>query len=231
MSQIAKLSLLDAFKQVPDPRKRRGVRYPVEALLTLAATAIVCGMRSVNAIGDFAHNHFAFAKELGFRRKRLPCQATFHNLFKVLDIEEFEAALRVWALTFGANDGASKEVSIDGKSLRGSARGASSCVHLLSAYCDQAGVVLAQLDVDGKTNEPKTALELLRLIPMKGTVVTGDAIFTQRDLSAQIIEQGGDYIWTVKDNQKSLRTQIESAFEEDALPPRETGAQGRSALG
>ena len=226
MSTIAQLSLLDAFKQVPDPRKRRGVRYPVEALLTLAATAIICGMRSVNAIGDFGRNHFELAKELGFRRKRLPCQGTFHYLFKDLDIDKCEAALRVWALTFCEADGTPKSIAIDGKSLRGSAREAIDCVHLLSAYCDQAGVVLAQVEVDGKTNEPKTALELLRLIPMKGTVVTGDAIFTQRDLSKQIVDDGGDYIWTVKDNQKSLRAEIENAFEEDALPPRATGAQG-----
>lgn len=230
MSKSANFSLLDAFKRVPDPRKPRGVRYPVEALLTLAATAIICGMRSVNAIGDFARNHFELARELGFSRKKLPCQATFHYLFKAVDIEKFEAALRVWALTFCAS-GEPIRVSIDGKSLRGSAREAIDCVHLLSAYCDSAGVVLAQLKVDGKTNEPKTALELLRLIPMKGTVVTGDAIFTQRDLSEQIVGQGGDYVWTVKDNQKSLRTEIESAFEEDALPPRETGTPRRPALG
>jgi hypothetical protein len=231
MSQDTSISLLDAFKHVPDPRKRRGVRYPVESLLTLAATAIICGMRSVNAIGDFARNHLALAKELGFTRKKLPCQATFHYLFKALDIDKFEAAVRVWALTFCADEGAPKSIAIDGKSLRGSAREASDCVHLLSAYCDHAGVVLAQLKVDGKTNEPKTALELLRLIPMKGTVVTGDAIFTQRDLSRQIVADGGDYIWTVKDNQKSLRTEIETAFEEDALPPRETCPQSGFALG
>src|SRR4051812_17504628 len=121
MRQSANLSLLDAFKHVPDPRKRRGVRYPVEALLTLAATAIICGMRSVNAIGDFARNHFELARELGFARKKLPCQATFHYLFKALDIEKFEAAVRAWALTFCASD-ESLHVSIDGKSLRGSAR-------------------------------------------------------------------------------------------------------------
>ncbi len=61
---------------------------------------------------------------------------------------------------------------------------------------------------------------------MKGTVITGDAIFTQRDLSEQIIEDGGDYFWTVKDNQKTLRTEIDSAFDGEALPPRDTVSQG-----
>jgi hypothetical protein len=155
MTTTGKLSLLDAFKQVPDPRKPRGVRYPIEALLTLAATAIICGMRSVNAIGDFARNHFELAKELGFSRKKLPCQGTFHYLFKALDIDKFEAAVRDWALTFCAPNGTPKNISIDGKSLRGSAREAIQCVHLLSAYCDQAGVTVAHLKVDGKTPKPR----------------------------------------------------------------------------
>jgi len=66
---------------------------------------------------------------------------------------------------------------------------------------------------------------------MKGTLVTGDAIFTQRDLSEQILKDGGDYLWTVKDNQKSLRTEIENTFEGEALPPRENDAPDESAHG
>ena len=226
MSEIAEFSLLEAFRQVPDPRKARGVRHPFHALLTLAAVAFIAGVRSVNAIGDFGRDHPEFTKALGFSRKKAPCQGTFHYLFKALDIDAFEAALRSWALALSGPDDARRIVHIDGKSLRGSKRCADDCVHLLSAYCDQSGAVLAQKEVGDKTNEPKAALELLRLIPMKGTVVTGDAIFAQRDLSQQIVDEGGDYFWTVKDNQKTLRTEIENVFEGEALPPRKTGAQG-----
>jgi hypothetical protein len=147
-------------------------------------------------------------------------------LFKALDIDAFESALRQWALALCDPNAARKVIHIDGKSLRGSRRCANDCVHLLSAYCDSTGAVLAQMEVDGKTNEPKAALELLRLISMKGTVVTGDAIFTQRDLSQQIIDEGGEYFWTVKDNQKTLRTEIDNAFDGEALPPRKTGTKG-----
>jgi DDE family transposase len=226
MSITAEFSLLQAFKQIPDPRKRRGIRHPFHALMTLAAAAFVCGVRSVNAIGDFGRDHPELAKALGFTRKKLPCQATFHYLFKALDIDAFEAALRIWTHALGDPDAARRIVHIDGKSLRGSKRCADDCVHLLSAYCDSTGAVLAQIEVGDKTNEPKAALELLRLIPMKGTVVTGDAIFTQRDLSEQIVEDGGDYFWTVKDNQKTLRTEIDNAFDGEALPPPKTGNKG-----
>lgn len=225
MSESSDFSLLEAFKQVPDPRKARGVRHPFHALLTLAAVAFISGVRSVNAIGDFGRDHPEFAKALGFTRKKAPCQGTFHYLFKALDIDAFEAVLRMWALALCGPDNARRVVHIDGKSLRGSKRCADDCVHLLSAFCDQSGAVLAQKEVGEKTNEPKAALELLRLIPMKGSVVTGDAIFAQRDLSQQIVDEGGDYFWTVKDNQKTLRTEIDNAFDGEALPPRKTGAQ------
>ena len=228
MSATAGISLFEAFKQVPDPRKARGIRHPFHALLTLAAAAFLAGARSVNAISDFGRNHPELAEPLGFTRDTLPCQGTFHYLFKALDIDAFEAALRIWALALGDLDTTRRVVHIDGKSLRGSARSANDCVHLLSAYCDETGAVLAQMAVGEKTNEPKAALALLRQIPMKGTIVTGDAIFTQRDLSEQIVKDGGDYFWTVKDNQKTLRAEIIQAFEGEALPPRGTSTQSRS---
>lgn len=231
MSASTDLSLLEAFELVPDPRKARGVRYSLNMLLTLAALAIAGGARSVYAIGEFAQHRPELAAALGFKRKHLPCQGTFHYLFKALNIAKFEAALSRWARAFCPSDGSPIVIHIDGKALRGSRREAIDCVHLLSAYCAEAGVTLAQMQVHGKTNEPKTALELLRLIPMKNVIVTGDAIFTQRDLTAQVVEDGGNYLLTVKDNQKTLRTEIENAFEENALPPRATGTQGGSAHG
>jgi hypothetical protein len=173
---------------VPDPRKRRGVRHPLHALLTLAATGFLSGVRSVNALGDFGRDHPELAEPMGFTREKLPCQATFHYLFKALDIDAFESAMRQWAQTFASP---TEAIHIDGKSLRGSARSANDCVHLLSAYCEKTGAVLAQIRVDRKTNEPKAALQLLRLVPVKGRVVTGDAIFTQRDLSEDILKKGG----------------------------------------
>jgi hypothetical protein len=231
MSVSAEYSLLEAFLLVPDPRKRRGVRHPLHALLTLAATAFLSGARSVNAIADFGRDHPELAQLMGFTRDSLPCQATFHYLFKALDIELFEAVLSAWMRSFFPPDEGRRNAHIDGKSLRGSKRCADDCVHLLSAYCGRTGAVLAQLEVDDKTNEPKAALELLRLIPMKGTVITGDAIFTQRDLSEQIVQDGGDYFWTVKDNQKTLRTEINTAFDGAALPPRATSKKGGPAHG
>jgi hypothetical protein len=99
-------------------------------------------------------------------------------------------------------------LALDGKALRGSRDGELPGQHLVAAYAPAAKAVLAQVRVDAKTNEHKAALELLGVLSVRGRVVTGDAIFCQRDLCRAIIDQGGDYVFTVKDNQPSLAIDI-----------------------
>jgi hypothetical protein len=117
-------------------------------------------------------------------------RATLHYLFKALDREAFEAAIRRWAR--GRCDAAGWEaVHIDGKALRGIQGHAVPGVHVLAAYAHEAKAVLDQVPVGAKTNEHKSALELLDLIPVRGKVVTGDAAFYQRDLSRKITKKRG----------------------------------------
>src|ERR1035437_8947602 len=158
----AESSLSDLFKTVPDPRKRRGVRHPFHALLTLAATAIVCGARSLSAISEYGRDHAERAAELGFSRADLPCVATFQHTFKQVAIEAFERALSGWRGLLQPVGAA--HLHIDGKSLRGSARKSQACVHLLSAYCDAASATVGQCAVGDKTNEHKAALDLLKIL-------------------------------------------------------------------
>lgn len=89
-------------------------------------------------------------------------------------------------------------------------------MHLLTAFVPSAAAVLRQLRVDAKTNEHKAALELLGVLPLAGKVVTGDAMFCQKDVCAKVLEGGGDYLWTVKDNQPTLHFDIAAMFAEAA---------------
>ena len=83
---------------------------------------------------------------------------------------------------------------------------------MLSVMAQHSGLTLRQAEVGSKTNEHKAALELLRGMVLEGRVVTGDAMFCQRDLCAQIVEQGGDYLFTVKGNQLGLERDIAAGF-------------------
>jgi hypothetical protein len=139
-------------------------------------------------------------------------------LFVALDKAAFENAVARWTDAAARAHGWTT-VSLDGKTLRGSTDLQLPAVHLLAAYAHEAGVVLRQLPVDAKTNEHKAALEMLDLIPVEGKLVTGDAMFCQRDLSRKIRAKRGDYLWPVKDNQPDLLAAIEDAFDDADTSP------------
>ncbi len=104
-------------------------------------------------------------------------------------------------------------MTIDGKALRGPIpAGANQGVHLVAAYLPQQGCVLAELAVTGKANERPVAPQLLAQLDLARLIVTGDALFAQRNLSAQIVAAGGDYLWTAKGNQPTLRDDIAWLF-------------------
>ena len=179
------VSLWEAFAEVPDPRDASGRRHPLQAILTLTSVAMLSGARSLYAIAQFGRDRGKeFAAALGFTREVPPCCTTLHYLFAALDRKAFERAIRRWV------GGRCKEgwetMSLDGKTLRGVQGHQIPGVHLLAAYAHEAKAVLEQIPVDAKTNEHKAALELLDLIPLKGKLVMGDAMFCQRDLSRKI---------------------------------------------
>jgi hypothetical protein len=212
---MERLSLAEALASVPDPRKRRGRRHPLAAVLSLTTVALLAGCKSLEAIAQFGRDHGTpLLHALGFHRGDGPTKSCLSKLFRRLDIDAFEAALSRWVLS-RQQDGW-QAIAVDGKTLRGSAGGDTPGVHLLSAYVPAAAAVIAQMRVASKTNEHKAALELLGVLPLAGKVVTGDAMFTHRDVAGQILDAGGDYVLIVKDNQPELRAQIESALHGDA---------------
>jgi hypothetical protein len=211
---MERLSLVEALAAVPDPRRRKGLRHPLTAILSLTVLATLAGMRGLEAIAQFGRDHGpALAHALGFRRGKTPAKSTLSKLFRRLDAEALEAALSRWLLA--RQEDGWRAIAVDGKTLRGSAGGEAPGVHLLTAFVPAAAAVLAQLRVDAKTNEHKAALRLLGVLPLAGKVVTGDAMFTHRDVAEAVVAGGGDYVLFVKDNQPELKAQIEAALHDD----------------
>jgi predicted transposase YbfD/YdcC len=103
---------------------------------------------------------------------------------------------------------------LDGKTLRGTIpAGQTQGLHLLAAFLPGEGWVIVQVEVDGKENEISAAPRVLKVLDLRGKIVTGDAMLAQRDLSVQIVAGGGDYVWTVKDNQPQLCQDLVTLFE------------------
>jgi hypothetical protein len=199
------------------------------ALLTLAATAMLAGAKTLTDIAEFGRHRRKLAKAIGITTKEPPCISTFHYLFKGLDAQAFEAVLQFWLLGHHGSALQGANVHIDGKTLCGSRQGEIPGLHLVAAYTDKLGIVITQVPVDAKTNEHKAALTLLKLIPLKGVLVSGDAAFAQKDFSQEVIDGGGDYFLTVKENQPGLRQAILDAFDAPFSPCGESGAPGRLA--
>ena len=212
------ISLYVALGEVPDPRQASGKRHPLQAVLTLLCVAMLSGCRSLYAVAQFGRDRGkAFASALGFTHEKTIGCTMLHYLLKGLDRAAFEKAIKQWT---DAQAGTGwKAVSLDGKTLCGTTGQELPGVHLLAAYAHEAHVVLDQIPVDASTNEHKTALEMLKLIPVKGKVVLGDAMFCQRDLSRQINKKKGDWIWPVKDNQPELKAAIELGFDDAGASP------------
>jgi hypothetical protein len=135
-------SLLEAFQRIPDPRQPRGWRHPLPAVLTRATCAMLCNCHSLYAIAQWGREHADLAQSLGFTRERTPCVATLHHVFRRLDPDAFEAALHQWAEE--TLDGDPEAIAIDGKALRGIHGEELPGVHLVAAYAQGAGLVLAQ---------------------------------------------------------------------------------------
>ena len=211
-------TLLEALASVPDPRDPRGVRHPLTAVLSLAVVAMLAGMKSLAAISQFGRDRgAALAHSLGFTRGKVPAPSCLSDLFRAIDVGALEAAVGSWLLA-RAEAAGWDAVALDGKTLRRSGDGEDApAAHLLAAYVPACAAVIAQMRVDAKTNEHKAALRLLGVLPpLGGKVVTGDAMFTHRDVAQAVIDKGGDYLLVVKDNQPELRAAIESALHGDA---------------
>lgn len=217
-------SLLFYLGQIDDPRSRKGQRHPLSAVLAATVCAILCGNRGYAAVAQWIHDQDVETfHALGFRRTPIKMGA-LRKLLMRLSPAALEQAIRQWVehvlgRPLEDSDGPLEPLALDGKTACGSADGLVKAVHLLSVFAHAAGITVLQRAVDGKTNEHKEALELLREMVLKGRVITGDAMFCQRDVCQQILEQEGHYFFEVKENQPTLLEDIRTAFE-----PREREA-------
>lgn len=213
-------SLLELLAQIPDPRGRHGRRHPLPAMLTTIVCAILTGSRGYRAIAHWGRSQNATVWQwLGFHRKP-PCVNSFRNLLLALKPEVLDTVLRQWMATvlqLPASD-AIQSVAMDGKTLCNTLATHERNVHLLSLLDQATGGVLSQQAVPPTTNEAKTAVDILKTIILKGRLVTGDAMFCQRELCEQIVDGGGDYLFVVKDNQPELKAAIEADFQPGFSP-------------
>jgi hypothetical protein len=215
-------ALWQRFQTLTDRRAARGIRYPLAVILTIAVLAKLTGANQVRAIAEWTqHRHRELRALFGLERSTMPHPTTWSRILgRAVDPEaltQIVGDLLTDAVPEVPARG-SIQVVLDGKTLRGTIpAGQTRGVHLLAAYQPDTGVVLLQVEVDTKENEISAAPRILQQLDLRGILVSGDAMFTQRDLCVHIGQQGGDYLLPVKENQPTLYTDIDTLFDPVAI--------------
>ena len=229
--RVGPRSLAAAFGRVPDPRRVASVAYPLAAVLALAVSAILANALSELAIAQWATRQPAERlRAMGFLGGRTPCQSTLQRLFCKLDGQALAEALSAHfapvAVPLPVAAG-SRGVAIDGKAQRGRLPfQAGGCpVHTLTAFCHERGVVLAQEPIERGEDKSEAELTVAPAlvagdprtgVTWPGRVLTGDALFCQRKLCAQVLAAGGDYLVLVKEHQPTLLADLALLFDPPA---------------
>lgn len=223
-------SLYDRLRTLEDQRQRRGIRYPLPIVLLMMVLAKLAGEDTPHGMATWLrYRRETLCDYLGFERGTTPHATTLGRILagaivvETLDqlVGEYLVAIQEAAIVEETSEGQPLEaVTIDGKTLRGTIpRGETQGAHLLAAYLPAQGIVLMQLVVDRKENEIVVAPQLLDTIDLTGKVVTGDAMHAQVDLAEQILQDGGNYLFVVKENHPQTYEALDRLFTEPEMRP------------
>ncbi len=202
-----------SFSSLPDPRRttKGHFRFPLDEILFLVISAVLSGADgwvSINTFGkfklDWLQNYFPY-------ENGIPSHDVLGKVFALIDPVAFNTCFSHWINSISKLT-AGEVVAIDGKTLCGSASQTRKAFHLVSAYATQNRLCLAQQCVSEKSNEITAIPVLLDMLAIESCVVTIDAMGCQVDIAQKILDKNADYILMVKDNQKSLKQQIEKVF-------------------
>ncbi len=209
-----KVSIIEHFQEVEDPRIERSQRHLLSDIITIAILAVICGANDWVAVARYGQAKRAWLKIFLDLPNGIPSHDTFGDVFARLNPEQLQSCFLNWVrsvsrLTQG------EVIAIDGKTVRrsydqGDNKGA---IHMVSAWASQNRLVLGQRKVDEKSNEITAIPELLRVLDLYGCIVTIDAMGTQTAIAEQIIAQGGDYVLALKGNQGNLFEDVQQLFQ------------------
>jgi len=214
---------LDYFKDLPDPRQRGKVVYPLDEILLLCLLAVLAGSEAITDIARFGEKKLEVLRRFRPFRDGTPSHDHLGDILATLDAVQFQRCFVAWvaALTGVAGD----VIAIDGKTSRRSyqKKGATAPIHMVSAFAARQRLVLGQVKVADKSNEIVAIPALLEMLAIEGAIVTIDAMGCQRDIAAKILAKKADYVLALKGNQGTLREDVELfATEQKAMGFKDT---------
>lgn len=212
---MASTSFLDHFSKLDDPRLDRQKYHSLLDILFIAVCAVICGATSFVDMEDFGNAKIDWFSERLDLVNGIPSHDTFGRVFSLIDPDAFRNCFINWTQAISETVGCDI-IAFDGKTLRRSFDTATgmSAIHVMNAWSNANDFCLGQMKVDGKSNEITAMPELIKLLDIKGSVVTADAMNCQKDIAEQILDQGGGYVLALKANHQFLYEDTKLFFED-----------------
>lgn len=205
-----RLALKTHFRKLKDPRRRHRQRHRFLDIIAIGICAVIAGADTWKDIEAFGRRRRAWLKRFLALPNGIPAHDTFERVFGRLDPIAFQACLRGWLVELSGALGLS-HIAIDGKTLRGSGHAGAGLgpLHLVNAWATRYHLSLGEVAVDAKSNEITAIPKLLEVLDLRGALVTIDAMGCQKAIADKVVAGGGDYVLTVKANQKELLGDIQ----------------------
>jgi hypothetical protein len=205
-----------AFSQVADPRQRRGVRHPFSAILGLTLLGLICRLNDFAAVQRWAaRNWHLVRKPLGFTRHKPPHATTLSRTLAKFSLEEFQSAFSQW-LQDVMGDQTVVVAAVDGKTSKQGFDSEGDPIQMLNVFAQDLKACLGQWPLSGdKSTEPEVLKahlqELFEKYPAL-RLITGDALYAQRNLAELILASGHDYLFQIKANQPDILDAAQTCF-------------------
>ena len=226
--------LVERAKTIPDPRRQcQNLKHRLEDILVIGFCGVLGGCDDFVEIADWASLNVSFFRTFLELPHGIPSHDTFNRVFAPVKTATLQGVLLPRLLERRGLAGA--WIHLDGKAMRRTRCAATGlgALHVVSAWAGQAGLTLGQVAVDAKSNEITAVPQLLELLDLRQKVVTIDAMGCQKEIAKAIVDQEGDYVLAVKDNQPTLHAEIQAAFATAAgtLPKRREATTTESGHG
>lgn len=217
-----KLSLIEHFKTLPDPRVNRTKDHELVDVLTIGVCTLLCAGESFNDMEDFGHAKEEWFKTFLSLRNGIPSHDTFNRVFAALSPQHFGECFMAWTQSLRTAV-AQEIVALDGKALRRALAADQNSKVIVSAWAQSNGLVLGQIKVDAKSNEITALPRLLRALELSGCIVTVDAMGTQKQIAKEITEADAAYVMALKGNHEVVHEEVkhflDAAVAERAAQP------------
>jgi len=205
--------LVERLKTIPDHRRQcLNLKHRLEDILLLGFCGTLAGCDDFVEIADWATDNTDFFRSFLELPNGIPSHDTFNRTFTTVKTATLQAVLLPWLLERRGLPG--DWVHVDGKTMRRTRRNSKGlgALHVVSAWAGQTGFTLGQVAVEAKSNEITAIPQLLELLDLRQKIVTIDAMGCQKEIARTIVEGGGDFILSTKDNQPTLHAEIQAAF-------------------